>query len=482
MSRHSKPISFEAKKKPPAYPSSDRGLLRWLSRQAPFLVFIAAIVFLAFVSGSIATVARLSPTGFVRDAYRAGTAYYNKFSRYHDPLTTDLWAPARTTSRGVTIYDPQKAYNGLTVYTSGHAAKAFLIDMHGRVVHQWHREYSSIWDPSAAVKHPAPDERVNFRKARLLPNGDLLVIYIGVGDTPYGYGMAKLDRDSNLLWKNLDHFHHDFDIGQDGRIYGLTQEFRTTQPEGVDHLDLPAIVDFLMVVSPGGRTLKKISLLDAINRSDFRRLLWLVPYYSLGDPLHANGVDVLDERTAARLERKVPQAAAGQVLLSFRELAGGTLMLLDVQTEKIVWAMRGSWMSQHDPDILPDGNILLFDNRGHFGPYGESRIVEVDPGDGKIVWQYAGEAGHFFQSMIRGDQERLPNGNTLITESDGGRLMEVTRADQIVWEFINPIRGGKQNKRIPIVNWAERIDPEFLRADFREGIENKILAEEGSKQ
>jgi len=294
--------------------------------------------------------------------------------------------------------------------------------------------------------------------------------------------MAKLDRDSNLIWKNLDHFHHDFDIGPDGRIYGLTHAFRKQAPKGVDHLGLPILEDFLAVVSPDGRTLKKIPLIDAINRSDFRRLLWLVPYYSLGDPLHANGVDFLDEAAAARLARKVPQAAAGQVLLSFRELAGGTIMLLDVQTEKIVWAMRGPWMSQHDPDILPDGDILLFDNRGHFGPDGESRVVEVDPGNGRIVWQYAGDAGHFFQSMIRGDQVRLPNGDTLITESDGGRLLEVTPADQIVWEFINPVRGGKQDQRIPILNWAERIDPNDLKADFRDAFAKKILAEEDHKR
>ena len=34
--------------------------------------------------------------------------------------------------------------------------------------------------------------------------------------------------------------------------------------------------------------------------------------------------------------------------------------------------------------------------------------------------------------------QRLPNGNTLITESHCGRLFEVTRDGEIVWEFINP--------------------------------------------
>jgi hypothetical protein len=449
---------------------SKRSVRRWFARRLGFLLFTGAILFLAFVGGSIATLTRTSPTGYVRDAYRAGTALYSKFTDFHHPLDTDLWGYARTSERGTTIYDAQRAYPGLTLFTSGHTSKAFLIDMQGRVMHEWHRPYSTVWDKSAAVRHPVPDNRTSFQKARLLPNGDLLVIYIGVGDTPYGYGMVKLDRNSNLVWKNLDYFHHDFDTADDGRIYGLTQEFRSKPPDGVDHLDLPVVDDFLVIVSPDGRTMKKISLLDVVNRSDFRRLLWIVPYYSLADPLHTNAVEILSRQKAAWLRAKVPVAAEGQVLLSFRELAGGTIALLDVEKETIVWALHGSWISQHDPDILPSGHILLFDNRGHFGLGGESRVLEVDPSNGNIVWSYAGDAGHTFQSMIRSDQERLPNGNTLITESDGGRLLEVTAGGRIVWQYINPVREGEGETRLPVVNWAQRIDPRHLRADFRDGL------------
>ena len=34
--------------------------------------------------------------------------------------------------------------------------------------------------------------------------------------------------------------------------------------------------------------------------------------------------------------------------------------------------------------------------------------------------------------------QRLPNGNTLITEGAGGRIFEVTNDRQIVWEYMNP--------------------------------------------
>ena len=41
--------------------------------------------------------------------------------------------------------------------------------------------------------------------------------------------------------------------------------------------------------------------------------------------------------------------------------------------------------------------------------------------------------------------QRLPNGNTLITEGTDGRLIEVTRDHEIVWEYISPYYGKNGN-------------------------------------
>lgn len=47
------------------------------------------------------------------------------------------------------------------------------------------------------------------------------------------------------------------------------------------------------------------------------------------------------------------------------------------------------------------------------------------------------DASKFYSSYISSAQ-RLPNGNTLITEGSDGRLIEVTPEHEIVWEFVNP--------------------------------------------
>lgn len=453
---------------------------RWVLDRLAYVLFLLAIIFLAFVSGALSSVAAVFPSTYVRDAYLGATALMAKRNDYVNPFTTDLWAPARTAQRGVTVYDRQKAFSGLTLYTSGDAPAARLVAMDGKIVHQWDRTFSSIWDSSAKARHPVPDRQTYFRKAHVYPNGDLLAIYIGVGDTPWGYGMVKLDPDSKVIWKNLDRFHHDFAIANDGRIYALDHAFREKPLEGADQLNPPFLEDSLVIISPDdGKTLRKISLLEAFNKStDYRRFLWRIPYYTLEDPLHTNAVQVLDRATATALARKIPVAAPGQVLLSFRELGGGTIALLDVAKEVIVWATRGPWLSQHDAHVLPNGDITLFDNRGHFGVGGKTRVIEIDSGTGALIWSYAGNQEHPLQSLIRGSQERLPNGNTLITESDGGRLLEVTPDDKIVWEFINPVRGGKDNKYIPVVSWAQRLLPDAFTAEFRDQIFAKSLAKQ----
>jgi hypothetical protein len=91
----------------------------------------------------------------------------------------------------------------------------------------------------------------------------------------------------------------------------------------------------------------------------------------------------------------------------------------------------------------------VFDNQGGagyppapLGIYAGSRLLEIDPVTKHIVWQYTAEdSGRppwtFFSSFVSNAQ-RLPNGNTLITEGMHGRIFQVTPSGQVAWEYLTP--------------------------------------------
>jgi Arylsulfotransferase (ASST) len=439
-------------------PDADRSIEQdSLPDKALYGAFLAALILIAFLAGALLTAAGVPPGPEIARAYQGGKALHDKLTAYQDVYASDLWHPARRPDRGVTVYDPARAQGGVTLYSSGHEPAAYLVGMDGEVLHEWRRPFSTVWDESARATRPQPDSHVYFRKAVAYPNGDLLAVYEGVGDTPYGYGLVKLDRNSQVIWRYSGRAHHDIDIGPDGRIYALTHELVDQPLDGFDNLASPRLDDFLVVLSPEGRELKKVPLIQAVAASEYRHLLHTVSAYAVADPLHTNTVKVITEETAANFAF----GEAGQILLSFREL--GAIAVLDLDTEELVWATRGPWVGQHDPDILPNGNILLFDNYGNFEkPEGRSRVIEFDPETMAIVWQYAGSAEWPLESAIRSSQQRLANGNTLITESSGGRILEVTREGDIVWQLANPVRGGEREGRIPVICWAQRLDPNYL--------------------
>jgi hypothetical protein len=307
-------------------------------------------------------------------------------------------------------------------------------------------------------------------KARLLPNGDLLTIYISSADTPWGYGIAKIDKDSNLIWSYLASAHHDFDFASDNQIYVLTHAFNFEKPVQAPQLSIPYLEDFLVVLTPDGKEVKKISLTDAVLKSPYRPLFHILPFFSLSDPLHTNTVEYIDADKA----RNFPFGEEGDALVSFRNIA--LVAVVSVRTGEIRWATRGRWVGQHDPSILPNGDILLFDNLGGFRGNNSSQLTQFDPRTLTVTWSYSGDEDRPFYSQLRSSAERLANGNTLINESDGGRLFEVTRSGDIVWEYMNPVRRGDNEELIAVVSSGQRINPATFDPEFRKMLEQQEQA------
>lgn len=376
----------------------------------------------------------------------------------------ELWRKARIAELGVTRYDATRTYEGLTLFTTSHAQVATLVDMNGTILHRWSLPFRQAWEDAPHVDSPVAAEYIHWPLVYPFPNGDLLAIYAGQGDTPWGYGVVKMDRNSKVIWRYAERVYHDLDVGEDGRIYAMAHSIRSTPIEGMPGLRPPFLEEFVVILSPEGKELDRISMYEVIRDSKYRAFLAAIAKNqakgSKGDYIHSNSVNVVPRR------QKVGDTVfePGQIIVSMREMSA--IVVIDPKAKVITWAATGSWRAQHDAELLDNGNMILFDNLGHLGSGGRSRVIEFAPATQEIVWQYTGSEKENFDSYNRSRQQRLANGNTLIIDANGGRLFEVTPSNEIVWEYYSPFRGGENDELIPLMLEAVRVPTDFFTPPF----------------
>jgi hypothetical protein len=375
---------------------------------------------LSYVLGAAVVHFKLPTSDYLLAAFAGGEAWHERQNALAEKL------PPAGQPALPDVDKPDKTFDGFTLYTTNVGTEATLLNMRGAVVHRWEAPFGRAWSRAPHVRYAVPEDKIYIFGCYLFPDGGLLVVYHASGDTPYGYGLAKLDRDSRVVWTYAANAHHAVDVGDDGTIYVLTQQIVHEMPSGLEFFTTPALVDYLVLLSPDGAELKKIPLLEALRDSPYAALLptRMANLDKAWDILHTNFVEVL----RPTLTPYFPQFRAGQVLISFREL--DALAVVDTDSGAAVWAARGPWRAQHDPHFLSDGHLLVFDNRGSAR---ESRVLEYDPQTQACPWSYSSEGSPSFTSVIQGRSQRLPNGNTLIVNSKDGVLMEVTRAKELVW-------------------------------------------------
>ena len=285
-------------------------------------------------------------------------------------------------------------------------------------------------------------------------------------------GSIKLNKKSEIVWTYMKQTHHQLDVAEDGRIAVILNR-RIEKPwPFLEKIAVPFLDEEVVILSPDGEELSTTSILAAFQRTEWRAVLQFVdPDAWDGDIFHLNAAKFLSASQAAA----IPGAAAGDLLLSIRNL--DVIAVLSAAKGEIVWAARGPWHMQHDPDVLANGNILLFDNRGDLARGGRSRVLEFDPRSMQVVWEWPGQRNFDLFTSVCGSVERLPNGNTLIAETNRGKLIEVTPEGKIAWEYVIPERtltgaGHTATKvwhpqRLPLADLpfvTERLSPEAISA------------------
>ncbi len=347
------------------------------------------------------------------------------------------WSPYR--KPGLTHHHAARSWKGYTLVTSTFADATYLLDMDGQIVHRWHY----------------PDLRVFY--ARLLPNGNLLAL----GNHPdvmptitpaegrvlpinqrartmggNGSQLVEFNWESERVWSyNNERIHHDFVRLTNGNT--IMPEW-VEMPEDADRLvqgglrearsKRPKLVsDDYIEIDPTGKEVKRVHLWELL---DPRR-----------DP-----ICVLEDRNEWTHTNSIDLNVTDNTLL-FSCRDNSRVGIIDWTDGSLQWKYGAPEIfHQHHASWLSNGNVQIFDNgmHRHGNPY--SRVVEVDPKDSIIAWQYVAKPQQqFFSGHISG-AERLPNGNVLVCEGTAGRVFEITQQGEVVWEWINPfvtIRQGE---------------------------------------
>jgi Arylsulfotransferase (ASST) len=428
---------------------------RRVRRVLPAFRWVAFFVF-AMGLGFIAAILAGPPAGVA--IRTVGLTFLQIFSK----TATHNWFPDRFEYSGLHRYDPARTQPGYTLYTVAPDLSAHLIDMNGHEVHRW-------FVPKDEALREANGPRTLFgllepqvEGGYLYPNGDMILIYeVKALDSPAA-PLVKLDKDSHIIWRTEIQSHHAIQIVGD-KIYALTGAIMEPLPQQPPTRPKDALTaaggEHVSVLDSNGEALSSHSIAEAWENTKNMRLLDELLLDPTFDPLHSNSLDVLTEQTASFISGAKP----GNVLLSLRNL--DMLVVMDLESDTIVWALRGSWRMQHDAKMLPNGHILMFDNRGGLMKHGQSRVLEIDPNTAGIVWSYDGKENDPLNSEEnRGGAQRLSNGNTLINEANAGRLLEVTPDGSVVWEYVNPIEAEDHGNKI-IASFGltvSRYEPSFL--------------------
>ncbi|MDP6179053.1 MAG: aryl-sulfate sulfotransferase [Desulfatiglandales bacterium] len=422
---------------------------------------------------------------------------------------------------GTTIYDPEKCWNGYTLFPAKNVGAA-LIDMNGRVVQMW------------KGLHGFPN--------KLLPGGYVMGS-TGERNPKYGYqdqiDIVQVDWDGNIVWKFnkyerikdsrqkptwMARQHHDFQ--REGNPVGyyvprmapLVDKGNTLivchkNQKNSDISDKLLLDDTIIEVTWDGKIIWEWVCSDHFDEMGFseeaRNILSrhpnIKPAGGVGDWMHINSMSTLGPNKwyDAGDERFHPD----NIIWDGRQT--NIIAITDRKKGNLVWQVGpdytatrklrklGQIIGQHHAHMIPrglpgEGNILVFDNGG-WGGYGApnpgavtghnnalrdySRVLEFDPVTLEVVWKYTPTEAGFLQPMdsykfysgLISSAQRLPNGNTMITEGSDGRLFEITPEYEIVWEYISPYFGKVShyqlmglNMKVNMVYRAYRVPYEWV--------------------
>jgi len=384
---------------------------------------------------------------------------------------------------GLIFNDSTQSYNGYTLFAPQLSKSTYLIDNEGRLVNKWESDY-----PSRLSAYLLEDGHL-LRSAALEHPSDSTNSLLG--------GFQKFDWNDSLVWEYYyGGQHHDIEPLPNGNVLMVVEDFKDTNESILAGRDSELI---------GGSGISSVSIMEVEKTgTEYDTIVWQwkawdhlvqeldstkanfgvvvdhpelidINFTSNGaqDWLHSNSISynkdldqiiisnrdineiwIIDHSTTTEEAASHEDGNSGQ---------GGDLLyrwgnpfsygIDSVDDQKLFGQHDAHWIK---PGLPGAGNILIFNNglnsdRG-FSSIEEIELPNITNGVYSLVdgfayeplmqsWIYTSNPPSNFNSPKYGGSQRLPNGNTLICNSNSGEFFEVTSEKEIVWKYINPVVG-----------------------------------------
>jgi hypothetical protein len=366
---------------------------------------------------------------------------------------------ARHEGEGVTVLQADKISPGLTLLAGMFEGEnqLRLIEPDGTPVRIWPVHYTQVFPRTSNPEHrstPRGDWNVQIHGALAMPDGSVLMNF------DYA-GTVKYNRCGEVEWTLREPTHHSIERSSDGGFW-IPSRVYSNVVAGFPWSESGYEEDLILRVSEAGEVLESVRIAELFVKNDLLHLMLLKgpgPIFRSGEILHLNDIEELPDSIADVF----PAFEATDLVLSFRD--ENLVMVVGSRDWKVKWYQMGPWIGQHDPDFQSDGTITIFNNKNDNTPggthLGGSEIVELNPVTGATRVLYGGIPDQEMHTGLLGKHQMLPNGNILITQALSGRVLEVTRAGEIVWELIN----RHDEEMVAVVTQATRYPPSYFEVD-----------------
>jgi len=425
---------------------------------------VLALCFLSIVYGAVSVHLGWWPSGFVGSAKNAAVALLvtqDEELNRNWPTSMERFDSSGYTQPTVISHEPDQNSNEELIFVLGgkqqlrshcpaNGCVAWLMDKDGTIRHVWEIGASLIWEDMEHIEGFSRASNIYAVGAHPFKNGDLLLTYQGRNTYPYGIGLAKFDKDSNLLWKKENFAHHWMSVDENGFIYvPVFSPLDSPVQLGQSRLQIDCNggtlqEDVIAILDPDGNEVDRISILQSLIDSDLLGLVFQAVHsdrplplnYNECDPIHLNDVQVISAEDAATS----PHLSAGDLLVSLRST--NTIAVIDRQSKLITWHSTGRTVLQHSPRYMGDNTILIFDNLGDAEYRGGSRIVRLDMSTDAVETVYplatSADTNDFLSSTagyigLSKDREKA-----LVSLTRQGQTVEIDVSNgNLLWEFLN---------------------------------------------